>query len=221
MSKALLYPSTMCLTIDRIQEEVDQLIEAGVDGFHMDIMDGQYVPNIALGLNEFSYIRNRTKLTVDAHLMVENPSKFIDFFSDLGAEIIYFHPDNDKHPARTIDLIKKRNVKAGIVINPGLEITTVKSLLAIADYVLVMTVNPGFAGQKYLDYVDNKWDELMELKEKYGFTVFVDGAISKERILKLHKIGVDGFVLGTSALFGKEPSYSELIHDIRKDMNQA
>jgi ribulose-phosphate 3-epimerase len=212
----LLYPSTMCFDIGNIKKEIKDLEEAGVDGFHMDIMDGNYVPNYALGLNEYKYIRENTKLTLDAHLMVNNPESKIDFFAELGCEIFYFHPDNVLHPVRVIDGIKEKNMKAGIVINPDLEIGSVKSLLSLVDYVLVMTVTPGFAGQAYLEFVNEKIIELMDYKDKFAFKVFVDGAISKERLQSLDKMGVDGFVLGTSALFNKNRPYKEIIEELRR-----
>lgn len=211
----LLYPSTMCFDIGKIKEEIESLEKAGVDGFHMDIMDGNYVPNYALGLNEYKYIRSHTDLTVDAHLMVENPESKVEFFADLGCQIFYFHPEKTDHPVRLISQIEKSGMAAGIVINPNLDLATIKSLLSLVDYVLVMTVSPGFAGQKYLDFVDEKIDDLMTYKEKYNFKVFVDGAISKEKVHGLSKKGVDGFVLGTSALFNKDRPYKELIDELR------
>lgn len=218
MRKAYLFPSTMCFDIGRINDEITQLVSAGVDGFHMDIMDGHYVDNIALGLNEFKYIRSHTNLPLDVHLMVEEPHKFIDFYADLGADIIYFHPDNDTEPLKTINHIKSRGKAAGIVINPDLKVDEIKGLLSEVDYVLVMTVYPGFAGQKYLEAVDEKWEELVKFKEKHNFLIFGDGAMSKDKITKLYNAGVDGFVLGTSSIFGKRKSYKEIIKEIRESV---
>lgn len=217
MKELLLFPSMMCADISDLKSEIKKLLDAGVDGFHMDIMDGNYVPNIALGLNELKFLRENTKKIMDVHLMVENVADKIDFYADLGCDIIYFHPDNEKHPAKIIDNIHKRDKKAGIVINPGLSLEFVKPLLDIVDYILIMTVNPGFAGQKYLNYVDKKIIELVKIIQDKNIKIFVDGAISKEKIKNLYDIGVSGFVLGTSALFGKEKTYKELINNIRSE----
>ena len=152
---------------------------------------------------------------VDVHLMVQNPADYVEKFAGMGADIIYFHPETDRHPARTLDKVRAKGKKAGIAINPGTSVETIQELLYLADYVLVMTVNPGFAGQKYLSYVDNKIKKLVTMKEEYNFEIVVDGAISNERVEKLSELGVQGFVLGTSALFGKEDSYQKIIKNLK------
>lgn len=213
----ILCPSMMCANFKSLQEEVEALDRANIDIYHIDIMDGSYVPNFGMGLQDFEYIQKATTKEIDVHLMVNNPSQHIDLFIDKGADIIYFHPDADLHPARTIDLIKNKGAKAGIAINPGISISTVEPLLDIVDYVLIMTVNPGFAGQKYLSYVDEKIEELGELRKKrdYKFKIMVDGAISPDKIATLSPIGVEGFILGTSSLFGKNEDYSTIINNLQ------
>lgn len=213
----LLCPSMMCANFRSLQEEVQALNAANVDIYHIDIMDGKFVPNFGMGLQDLEYIRKSTDKLVDVHLMIDNPSEYVDLFSDKGANIIYFHPEADLHPTRTIDRIHANNVKAGIALNPGTSIEAVKPLLSLVDYVLVMTVNPGFAGQKYLDFVNEKIEELSEWRDKgnYHFEIVVDGAISPEKIEQLSKLGVKGFVLGTSALFGKDESYEMIVPKLR------
>ncbi|SDZ50997.1 ribulose-phosphate 3-epimerase [Evansella caseinilytica] len=216
MSK-LLCPSMMCADFSSLEAEVAALDQAHVDIYHIDIMDGKFVPNFGMGLQDFEYIRKSTNKKVDVHLMVENPANHIDLFAEKGADIIYFHPEADIHPARTIDRIREKGVKPGIAINPGTSVAWFAPLLSIVDYVLVMTVNPGFAGQKYLEFVNDKITELDALKTSAGhdFTIVVDGAISPEKMAQLSKFGVEGFVLGTSALFGKSRSYKEMIKKLR------
>lgn len=211
----LICPSMMCADFGSLKDEVTKLDQAGADVFHIDIMDGVYVPNYGMGLQDFEFIRKATKKLVDVHLMVKNPADYVEKFIDMGADIIYFHPETDQHPARTLDKIRAKGKKAGIAINPGTSIETIQELLYLADYVLVMTVNPGFAGQKYLDYVDHKIKKLSSMKSEYDFELVVDGAISNERVETLSALGVKGFVLGTSALFGKYESYQEIIKNLK------
>lgn len=211
----LICPSMMCADFGSLKTEVAELDQAGADIFHIDIMDGLFVPNFGMGLQDFEFIRKATNKKVDVHLMVKNPADYVEKFADMGADIVYFHPETDQHPARTLDKIHAKDKKAGIAINPGTSVDTIQELLYLADYVLVMTVNPGFAGQTYLNYVDHKIKKLVSLKKEYDFELVVDGAISKERVASLSEAGVKGFVLGTSALFGKQASYQKIIKTLK------
>lgn len=212
----LLAPSMMCADFGSLEKEIAALDEANVDIYHIDFMDGSFVPNFGMGLQDLEFIRKATNKTVDAHLMIQNPAAYVDLFADKGVDILYIHPEADIHPARTLDRIRARNVKPGIAINPGTSVETIKPLLSLVDYVMVMTVNPGFAGQKYLPFVNEKIEELVALKNAgNNYQVMVDGAISPEKIEELSKIGVEGFILGTSSLFGKEESYTTIINKLR------
>lgn len=213
----LICPSMMCANYGSLENEVRNLDEAGTDIFHIDIMDGIFVPNYGMGLQDFEFIRSATSKLVDVHLMVQNPVQYVEKFADMGADIIYFHPETDTHPARTLDMIHAKGKKAGIAINPGTSLESVQELLNIVDYVMVMTVNPGFAGQKYLGYVDKKIEKLISLQPEHNYEIMVDGAISPERIETLSNMGVTGFVLGTSALFGKEESYKTIIKNLKNE----
>ncbi|WP_320164498.1 ribulose-phosphate 3-epimerase [uncultured Trichococcus sp.] len=215
MSDILICPSMMCANFANLENEIHQLAHAGSDIFHIDIMDGEFVPNFGMGIQDFELIRKSTNRLVDVHLMIKNPSNYVEKFADMGADIIYFHPETDLHPTKTIDKIKGLGKQAGIAINPGTSIDSILELLPLVDFIMVMTVNPGFSGQKYLDFVDNKINRLLDLKADYEFEILVDGAISSERIQSLSALGVKGFVLGTSALFGRDKSYSELITEFK------
>lgn len=162
-------------------------------------------------------VRASTQKQVDVHLMIQNPSKYVEMFATRGADIIYIHPEADQQAARTLEDIRKLGKKAGIAINPGTAVETIFELLPLVDYVMVMTVNPGFAGQKYLEYVNPKIEKLIKLGADFDFEVMVDGAVSLEKIRKLSENGVSGFVLGTSALFGKKEKYKEIISKIRNE----
>ncbi len=219
--KLALFPSMMCADFKNLEKEVKDLEDANVDGFHIDFMDGQFVPNFGMGLQDLNIIRKLTHKIVDVHLMIKNPGEYIDLFVKENVDIIYFHPETDMHPARTIEKIKNNNIEAGIAINPDTSISTIEPLLNIVDKVMVMTVNPGFSGQKYLDFVNEKIDVLTseDYSKKFNYEVFVDGAISPQKVNELNKKGVKGFVLGTSTLFGKDESYNEIINKLRKVAN--
>lgn len=211
----LLCPSMMCADLGCMAREVRELDRAGADIFHCDVMDGTYVPNITLGLPDIRSIRSHTRKPVDAHLMIENPSKLLPLFLDAGCDIIYLHADSERYVGKSLLTIRRAGRKAGLVINPDQSVEQVRQLLPLADYVMVMTVYPGFSGQKYLEHVSEKLMTLLCEKEKYGFKLMIDGACDPQRIRHLSALGVDGFVLGTSALFGKTDSYQSILADLR------
>lgn len=218
MENIMICPSMMCADFSNLKQEVEALTAAEIDIFHLDVMDGRFVPNFGMGLQDIETIRELTSQLVDVHLMIDNPGEYVEKFADMGMDIIYFHPEADRHPARTIDKIRRKQRKVGLALNPGTSIAMVEELLPLVDYVLVMTVNPGFAGQTYLDYVNRKIKRLVNLKCNYEYQVIIDGAVSPQKIKALSKLGVDGFVLGTSALFGKEISYKELVSKYKQRM---
>lgn len=215
MSQILLCPSTMCIDFLNLEKDVKALDEAGVDMFHNDIMDGAFVPNMTLGINDVRAIRQCTRKPVDVHLMIENPGSKVDWFLDAGADILYIHPESERYVVKTLAHIKERGASAGIAVNPDTSIESIHELLNVCDYVMVMTVNPGFAGQKFIGFTRNKVGELARLKEKYGFKLMIDGACSPQIIAELSALGADGFVLGTSALFGKGRPYKEILAELR------
>lgn len=215
MNDKLFCPSLMCADFNHLKDEVEKLDQAGTDIFHIDVMDGQFVPNFGMGLQDIETVRAATDKPIDVHLMTRNPGEHINLFADLGVDIIYIHPEADNNALKTLEKINQRNIKSGIAINPGTSIETVKELLFFVDYVMIMTVHPGFAGQKFLSFVKEKIDLLIELQPKYNFEIFVDGAISPEKIQILGEKGIKGFVLGTSSLFNKEESFSELLNRYR------
>lgn len=213
--KKLLCPSMMCADFSNLKKNVEELDQAGSDIFHMDFMDGSFVPNFGMGLQDFELVRSVTDKPLDVHLMIQEPYRYVEKFADLGADIIYIHPEADQQPARTLDAIHQKGKKAGIAINPGTSVEMIQDLLALVDYVMVMTVHPGFSGQQYLEYTYPKIEKLVALSKNCDYKVMVDGAISPKKVIKLSEVGVTGFVLGTSALFGKPETYSETIAKLR------
>lgn len=211
----LLCPSMMCADYGRLGQETQALDEAGVDIFHCDIMDGSFVPNMTMGLMDVKTVRQYTQKPVDVHLMIENPGEKVDWFLDAGADIVYIHPESERYVVKTLAHIKSRGAAAGLAIDPDTSLATVEEMLNLCDYVMVMTVNPGFAGQKFLQFTKGKIRELAALKEKYGYRLMIDGSCSPAVVQEMSALGVDGFILGTSALFGKDRPYKELIETLR------
>lgn len=220
MTKRLLCPSMMCADFANLAADTKALDEAGIDIFHMDIMDGSFVPNFGMGIQDYELIRSKTNKSVDVHLMINNPGNYIEKFVHLGADIIYIHPEADRQYARTLDTIKQFGKKAGIALNPGTPLETVKDVLPIIDYLMIMTVNPGFAGQEFLEYTNSKIEQAVALRKSFSFEVMVDGAISPQKINALSQRGVTGFILGTSALFKKDRAYKDIIENLREERHE-
>ncbi|HEM2750052.1 TPA: ribulose-phosphate 3-epimerase [Streptococcus suis] len=212
----LLCPSMMCADFSNLKQEMTSLEEASVDIYHCDIMDGVFVPNFTMGLNDVKAIRGLTNKLVDCHLMIENPSSKVDLFIDAGADLIYIHPESERYVSKTLLHIRSREKLSGLAINPDTSIESIKELLGLVDYVLIMTVNPGFAGQSFLNFTKNKIRQLTQLKSDYSYKVIIDGACSPNVIKELEGLGCDGYILGTSALFGKNQSYKQLVKELRE-----
>ena len=211
----MLCPSMMCANFDCLAQETRALDEAGADIFHCDVMDGYFVPNMTLGLQDIICIRRNTQKPVDAHLMIEDPMDKVQWFINAGCDIIYIHPESERFVVRTLTKIREAGRMAGLALNPDTAIETIGEMLNLCDYVMVMTVSPGFAGQQYIEFVTEKITRLGHMKSKYGYKLMVDGACSPQKIAELSQKGADGFVLGTSALFGKGASYKDLLNGLR------
>lgn len=208
--------SMMCADYRNLEREVHSLEAAGIDSFHIDIMDGRFVPNFAMSLNDLQVIRQLSSIPLDVHLMVEHPVNTVDLFlrNLRPGDTVYIHPEAEYHPSTTLQKIIDAGMVPGIAINPGTSVATVMEMLVIVKKVLVMAVNPGNAGQMFLPYVGRKVKRLLKLKEEYKFRIYWDGACGMEKINTYAPQGVDGFILGTTILFGQGKPYRKILEKL-------
>ncbi|TGD21698.1 ribulose-phosphate 3-epimerase [Companilactobacillus suantsaicola] len=209
-------PSILSADIMNLERDVKLAEDAGADLFHIDVMDGHFVPNMSFSPSVVEGMRRVTDKPLDVHMMVDNPDEYIKPIADAGADTILVHAESTKHIYRSIDLIKSLGVKAGVVINPGTSLEAVKELFPVIDQILVMTVNPGFGGQKFITNMTKKIQRLDQLRQTAAdddFEIEVDGGVNNETIAKCAHAGADIFVAG-SYLFG-QADIKERVADLR------
>jgi ribulose-phosphate 3-epimerase len=199
-----LAPSILSADFARLAEQVRSATEGGATLIHVDVMDGHFVPNITIGPPVVRSLRKCTQLPLDCHLMIENPDQFIPEFAEAGADWISVHQEACPHLNRTLHLIKSHDVLAGVVINPATPVEMLSEVLDTVDYVLVMSVNPGFGGQKFLPGSIHKIRKLAELRAKRGlnFRIEVDGGIASDTVGQVVQAGAEILVAG-NAVFGQ------------------
>ena len=198
-----LAPSILSADFARLGEQVRAATQGGGTVVHVDIMDGHFVPNLTIGPPVVKGLRKATKLPLDCHLMIENPDEFIPAFADSGADWISVHQEACRHLNRTLHLIKSHNCLAGAVINPATPVDTLAEVLDIVDYVLVMSVNPGFGGQKFIPGTLHKMRQLSEIRSqrRLSFRIEVDGGIALDTVGDVVRAGGEILVAG-NAVFG-------------------
>ena len=208
-------PSILSADFSKLGEDIKSLEKYGADFIHIDVMDGMFVPNISFGIPIMKSIRKITNLTFDVHLMIEEPARYVEDFVKAGADIITVHYEADRHIDRTINYIKGFGIKAAVALNPATPVESIKHLIPILDMVLIMSVNPGFGGQKYINYCSEKIREVKELSNKYNknLMIQVDGGVGKDNIKEVVDCGANVVVAG-SAVF-KAGKIEENIKDLK------
>lgn len=201
----LLAPSILAADFSNLAQQIRMAEMGGADWIHCDIMDGKFVPNISFGPLVVNAVKGITKLPIDVHLMIEKPDNFLEDFVKAGADYITVHQEEVVHLNRTINRIKELGAKAGVVINPATPVNTLNDILEFVDMVLIMSVNPGFGGQKFIESSLNKIKELASIRKTkgYQFLIEVDGGVDSGNIQKISKSGCDVFVAGSS-VFGAD-----------------
>lgn len=221
---SLIAPSILSADFTKIKEAVEMVEEAGADLIHIDVMDGHFVPNLTFGPQLIASLKEKTSLPLDVHLMVKNPHSFIPLFHEAGADWISIHLEASIHLHRDISLIKEFQKKAGLALNPATPIHLMNDILRELDYVLLMTVNPGWGGQKF---VESCYSKISQLKswikgQKLQIPIEVDGGVNLDNMEKLIKEGADILVAGSS-IFHAENSHDALIRmkELTKRMKQS
>ncbi|CDZ74762.1 ribulose-phosphate 3-epimerase [Peptoniphilus sp. ING2-D1G] len=208
----MIAPSILSCDFTDIKKDFDNMNKAEVDFIHVDVMDGNYVPNISFGPSIVKQLRNLTEIPFDVHLMINNPENYIENFAKAGADIVSIHPGATTHLNRTLNLIKSYGIKSGIVLNPAEDLSILEYIIDDIDLLLLMSVNPGFGGQKFINSTLRKIEDAAEFVKRKSSKclIEVDGGVNLLNAEEIYKRGADILVAG-SAIFSKENSYDEML----------
>ncbi|QGX44499.1 ribulose-phosphate 3-epimerase [Streptococcus equinus] len=199
MSNNKIAPSILAADYANFASELKRIEETSAEYVHIDIMDGQFVPNITFGADVVASMRKHSKLVFDCHLMVVNPERFVDAFAHAGADIMTIHAESTLHIHGALQRIKKAGMKAGVVINPGTPVSAIEPVLSLVDQVLIMTVNPGFGGQAFIPEMLEKVEKVAKIRDEkgYDFDIEVDGGVDNKTIKACYQAGANVFVAGS------------------------
>jgi ribulose-phosphate 3-epimerase len=214
-------PSILASNFSRLGEEIRVVEGGGADVIHVDVMDGHFVPNISIGIPVVQSLRKATRLPLDVHLMIENPEEFIEDFVKAGSDRILVHQESTVHLDRALSMIRELGAQAGAVINPATPVPMLSDVLDKVDTILVMSVNPGFGGQKFIPGAIEKIRQLNEWRERYNgtFRIEVDGGVDLGNVAKLAAAGANTFVAGTSIFHAPDPA--DAVRQIRRVAAEA
>ena len=201
-------PSILSADFARLGEQVAQLEQAGCRMLHVDVMDGHFVPNITIGPPVVASLRKVTKLKLDVHLMISDAGRYAPIFIQAGADLVSVHQEACPHLDRTLRMIRSEGAKAGVVINPATPVAMIEPILELVDFVLVMSVNPGFGGQKFIPYTLEKVRTLVNIRQRRGlsFGIEIDGGVTRFNAAEIVNAGVEWLVAGSSVFAGGEPA---------------
>ena len=205
--KHLIAPSMLASDFGNLNSEVEMVNKSQADWFHLDVMDGVFVPNISFGIPIIKSIKKVANKPLDVHLMITDPDRYITKFKEVGADILTVHYEACNHLDRTIFTIKSQNMKAGVAINPHTSINLLEDVLGEVDLICIMSVNPGFGGQKFIERTYSKIEKLYKIKQKlnYDFLIQVDGGVDLNNTKKLLSVGADVLVAGSSVFKSENP----------------
>lgn len=208
-------PSLLAADFSKLGEEMQDIEKGGADLVHLDVMDGRFVPNISFGPPVIQALRPITKLPFDVHLMIYHPEDYFDILKNIGVEMASFHIEAVTHVDRVIHALKSANIKCGLAVNPGTSLLMIDTVLPLLDYVLIMSVNPGFGGQKFIPYAVDKVKQLktMITEKQLSVSIEVDGGVNQDNAFLLKNAGADILVAGSS-VFGKSDR-AKAIHELR------
>jgi len=199
-------PSLLSANFYNLQDDLERLKKSGIKYLHLDVMDGNFVPNISFGLPIIKSVRKNTDFILDCHLMIEKPERYLEDFKNAGADILTVHQEATIHLQRTLAEIRRLGMKAGVSLNPSTSEETLKYIMDDLDLILIMSVNPGFGGQSYIEAVNEKIKRVRKMIDDSGRDIIleVDGGVNKDNIKELEDLGVDLFVAGSAAFKNSE-----------------